>query len=175
MFRLWKEERRGDETKEEQPWLLQWSTNTAPIKLWISVLGHELLCASQDVCDRLGATQAPRHAQHQEPARNVHTEQIKEQGLSYKGDNPIHLLLLLWDACFGVSIAPAPPAGPILAHPIPAGVIPQPQPSCLPCHPCRDTLGVTTALTFIHPGDSHGEAAEPSWWVLKSTLYTASS
>lgn len=35
VFRLWREERRGDETKrEEQPWLLKRSTNTAPIKLY---------------------------------------------------------------------------------------------------------------------------------------------
>lgn len=133
--------------REEQPWLLKWSTNTAPIKLYtLNFCTSPWSCSvlHRKVCDRLEATQAPSHPQHWEPAMNMHTEQIKWQCLSYKGWNPIHLVLLLW---FCVSfLAPAPPVGrfhpssphssicdPTAASQLQPQLQPQLQSSCLPC------------------------------------------
>lgn len=197
MFRLWREERRGDETKrEEQPWLLKRSTNTAPIKLYTlnfctSPWSHSVF--HRNVCDRLEATQAPSHPQHWEPAMNMHIEQIKWQCLSYKGWNPIHLVLLLWDAWFCVSfLAPAPLVcrfHPSSSHsssydPTATSQLqPQLQSSCLLCQLSHQHLkhfeggscSAEMVLTFIHRGDFHGETAKPSWRVFKSIHYTVSN
>lgn len=195
VFGLWKEERRGDETKErsslhscsETQTLFQLSST-----LWISVL----VCAAALCFTWMFVTDWELHRHlpilstenQYAHRRNKMSEQIKSF-YPINDDNPIHLVLLLWDVWFCVFFwAPFPPV--FRFHPSPPhssrndpnNSIPAPT-ELPPLSAVTPALGslwgwqlfAKMELTFTPRGDFHGEAAKPSWWALKSTHYSVNN